>query len=122
MRVDTGDDMKKNAAVAAVVILLALVAGAWAAWWRVQNRFVVRNETGQKIMFLTVTINGETARIENIPASASRSGRFSIGTDDHFVIRGRLADESEIAAEYGYVTNGMYGERAEFVIRPGGEL
>ena len=35
---------------------------------------------------------------------------------------GRLADGTELAEDCGYVTNGMYGERAEFIIQPGGKL
>ncbi|HYT87589.1 MAG TPA: hypothetical protein VEL76_02615 [Gemmataceae bacterium] len=49
-------------------------------------------------------------------------GRFRIGSDDHFTIKGRLADGTAVGGEFGYVTNGMAGERACFVVLPEGKV
>jgi hypothetical protein len=113
--------MKKRAIACAVVVAL-LLAGGWAVWHRIENRLVVTNESGQAITFLTITVGGETIRLEDVPAGASVSARFRIRSDDHFVVRGRLADGTELTEDCGYVTNGTYGERAAFVIGPGGKL
>jgi hypothetical protein len=112
----------KKLALASAAVLVLLFAGGWAVWSRLENRLVVKNESGQAISFLTITVGGETILREDIPANGSVSARFRIRADDHFAIRCRLADGTEIADNCGYVTNGMSGERAEFAIHPGGKL
>jgi hypothetical protein len=112
----------KKLAVATAAVLVLLFASGWTVWSRIENRLVVTNESGQAISFLTITVGGETILREDIPAPGSVSARFRIRGDDHFAIRCRLADGTEIAENLGYVSNGMSGERAEFVIRPGGKL
>lgn len=113
--------MKKLAVLAGVVIAL-LLTGGWTVWSRIENRLIVRNDSGQAITFLTITVGGETLRFEDIPASVSISSRFHIRSDDSFVVRGQLADGTKLAENCCYVTHGMYGERAEFIIQPGGKL
>src|SRR5437773_1697628 len=112
----------KTFAIALVLAGVAVVAVAcWVVWPR-PNRLVVSNESGQAIRLLTVTVGGETTRFEDLPAGAQVSARFRIASDDHYVVRGLLADGTVIADDCGYVSNGMDGVLATFVIRPGGKV
>lgn len=114
-------DMKKLAV--ASVLLGAALAGAacWVLWPR-PNSLVVANETGQAIRFLAVSVGGETIRFENLPSGGQASAPFRIAGDGHYAVRGELADGKTVADDCGYVTNGMDGVQATFVIRPGGKV
>jgi hypothetical protein len=113
--------MKRLALVMASLPILTLaVVGAVRS--RVQNHVVIVNDSGQSIRIMTVQVGGATIRFEDLSAGASASAPFVIRGDDSFQVRGRLEDGTSVTGGHGYVTNGMYGEDARFVIRPGGEL
>jgi hypothetical protein len=60
---------------------------------------------------------------ENIPDGSKASASFSIVRDGGFYVHGFLADGTNITGGFfGYVTNGMYGEHARFVVKQGGGL
>jgi hypothetical protein len=100
----------------------ALVGAACWGLWPQPNRLVVTNESGQAIALLAITVGGEAIRFENVPAGDQASARFRIVGDDHFAVRGQMADGTTITDDCGYVTNGMYGVLATFVVRPGGKV
>lgn len=111
----------KKLALASTVVVPLLAIGA-IVWSRAQHRLVVVNQSGVTVTFLTIAVGGETIRFEGLPPGDRRSARFRIRGDDHFVVRGRLANGTEIDRECGYVTGGLHGERAYFVIELNGEL
>lgn len=112
----------KTFAVSCILLVAALVGAAcWALWPR-PNRLVVTNESGQAIAFLAITVGGDTIRFENVPPGAQVSAPFRIVGDDHYAVRGQMADGQTIADDCGYVSNGMEGVLATFVIRPGGKV
>src|SRR5262245_8383099 len=113
--------MKKTVFAIAVLVIVA-VASCWAVWSRYQNRLVIKNETGQTIVWIGVVVCDETISFSVIPESQSVSARFPIRHDDHFFVCVNLADGTEVMDRCGYVTNGLYGVRVEFTIRPGGKV
>jgi hypothetical protein len=108
--------------VVAFLVCVSLAVLVWVGLRWMQNRLVVENRSGQTITVLKISIAGEAIVFENLADGAEVSSAFPIKTDDHFVVDGRLADGTEIHGGFGYVTNGMYRERARFVIKPGGEV
>jgi hypothetical protein len=111
---------KRSLTAAAVLAVLAAVA--WRVHTGTRNSVAVVNEAGQPIRALTVTVGGETIHFEGISDGATASAPFRIRSDDHFAVSGELADGTAFGGDYGYVTNGMYGERARFRILPGPRL
>src|SRR5262249_24091987 len=107
--------------IAGVVIVAGLAVVLWAVRERVQTRLTVENRSGQQLLFLQVTLSGETALIRDVPAGAVATATFTIQTDDHFV-DGRLADGTPVRGAFGYVMNGRAGERATFVVLPDGRV
>lgn len=112
----------KTLSIAALVLLVLALAMIPFLRLRFENRAEVRNESGQTLEFLSITISDETTRLENLKSDESRVFPFSIQSDDHFEVEGQLADGTQLKDSFGYVTNGMHGERAEFIIEPNGEI
>src|SRR5688572_14902946 len=113
---------RRMAAVAAALVIAGAVAGLWAARERLRNRLAVENESGQPLALLRVRISGEDIVFRDVPAGGGVSVAFSIRSDDHFAVEGRLADGTDIRGEFGYVTNGMSGQRVRFIVMPGGKV
>jgi hypothetical protein len=112
--------MKKRSIVALVVV--GVMAGVlWAALERFQNRLTVENRSGQPLT-LRVTTGGETITLPEVPAGGEVTAAFPIRSDDHFAVGGMLAHGTAVGGEFGYVTNGMSGQRARFDISPGGKV
>jgi hypothetical protein len=112
-------------------IVVAFVGGLliWggASWLgrATENRIVVVNRSGQPVSSLTVAVYGSDScpTFRDLPDGAEASAPFRIRGDGGFSVVGSLADGTRIqGGNFGYVTGGMYGERARFVIRPGGGL
>jgi hypothetical protein len=76
----------------------------------------------QTISFILIDVGPQPVRFENIPPGRQASGRFQIIGDDHYKVRGQLADGSPLNGDVGYVTNTMDGVEAFFVIRPDGKI
>ena len=106
-----------------IVVTIVLLWGARERYHeRHRNQLVVENRSGQAIAQLRITITRETILFENVADGAEVAAPFRIGADDHFVVAGRLADGSAIGGNFGYVTNGMAGERARFRVGRGGAI
>src|SRR5262245_42267741 len=106
--------MKKQL-LAVLIIAAVLVSVLWVLRDRFQNRLTVESRSGQRLAVLEVTITRETAVFRDVPVGAEVTATFRIGSDDHFVVNGQLADGTAMTGEFGYVTNGMAGEQARFV-------
>jgi hypothetical protein len=108
----------------AVLIVALLLCGGFVWWYheRHQNRLTVENRSGQPIAVLRVAITGETATFRDVAADSQVTGTFRIASDDHFTVEGRLADGKRITGQFGYVTGGMSGQRARFVVQPEGKI
>ena len=77
--------------------LAALPAGG-AVWLAARNRFVVANDAGQPIRWLTVGVCGEAFRFADIPPGVEVSAAFGTPRDESgFEVRGQLADGTEFA-------------------------
>ena len=113
--------MKQRAFAVASLLILTLTVGG-VARSRIRNHLVIVNQSGQTIRFVTVEVGGVSNRFEDLPAGTSASAPFVIRGDDSFRVRGQLENGTLVAARAGYVTNGMYGENARFIIGPGGTL
>lgn len=113
--------MVRKLSLIAVALAILLGVGVW-LYPRFQHRLTVVNQSGQSVKLLTITVGGETTRFENIPPAGSASGPFTVRGDDHFRVQVSLQDGTEIRAEGGYVTNGSFGDRVRFTIRPGGRV
>ncbi len=101
-------------AIAVLALLMGLVANS------LPNRFVVENQTGQRINSLEVRVCGKTYRFSNIDPGAKVRSRFTIRGDDHFAIVAHLGDGTTCESDEGYVTGGMYGHRHSITIKPRG--
>ncbi len=102
--------------------LTALPIGG-AVWFAARNRFVVANDTGQPIRWLTVGVCGESFRFADIPPGGSASAAFGTPCDEsEFEVRGRLTDGEEFADSCGYVVWEDYGRQFRFTIASGGEV
>jgi hypothetical protein len=88
------------------------------------NRLAVENRSGQPISQLRIAVTGPSSVIifEDVPDRGKVSSTFNIGHDSHFNVSGRLADGTKLNGDFGYVTNGMYGEHVDFIVKQGGEV
>ena len=112
----------KYIAVVLVAGLLVSLAGVWFVRAQLANQLTVVNESGQAIEWITIRVGRWPVRLEDIPPGESISARFDIKSDDSFAVEGQLADGTLIGGGFGYVTHGMYGERASFVVQRDGEI
>jgi hypothetical protein len=112
--------------VALVIIGGLLISGGTIRLQRaLQNDFTVENHSGQPVALLMIGVYGSSScsMVQDVPDGGKASAPFRIGGDGGFYIHGLLADGTGIkGGYYGYVTSGMYGEHARFVIKPGGGL
>jgi hypothetical protein len=113
--------MKTVVLAAALTVVVFLGGACWVLWPR-PNYLVVINQSNQAISVLTVKVGGETTQFDNLPAGMRVSAPFRIIGDDHYELRGQLADGTVIATDCGYVTNGMDDVQATFVIGPDGRV
>jgi hypothetical protein len=108
----------------AIIGLLILGGTTWSLR-AIQNRLTVENRSGQSVSLLMIGIYGSSSCLmfENVPDGGMVSARFNVDRDGGFYVHGFLADGTNIKdGYYGYVTNGMYGEHARFVVKQGGGL
>jgi hypothetical protein len=107
-----------------LLALLGLAGGlVRAVWERSLNRITVENRSGQVIDTFQVFIGGEPITFRNLEDGAESTVIFQTRKHkDHFVVDGRLADGTPVAGQYGYVSGGLGGQRARFVLRPGGQI
>ena len=116
--------VRRQLVILAIIGLLILGGAIWSLR-AIQNRLTVENHSGQPVSLLMIGIYGSSSSFmfENVPDGGKASASFSIDRDGGFYVHGFLADGTNIAGGYyGYVTNGMYGEHARFVIKQGGGL
>ena len=116
--------MRRQLVTRAIIGLLILGGTAWNLR-AIKNRLMVENRSGQPVSLLIIGIYGSSSSFmfENVPDRSKASASFSIDGDGGFYVHGFLADGTNITGGYyGYVTPGMYGEHAHFVINPGGGL
>ena len=113
--------MKRRLAI--VTGMLAIAAISFGALFSAtRNCLVVANSSGQTIRVITVSVGGRSIVFNQVAPGASVSAPFPIRGDDHFEVRGELADHTNISADCGYVTNGMWGEHAQFTIGTNGNV
>jgi hypothetical protein len=104
-------------------VLALAVSVAWAIWDRSQNRLTVENRSGQAIDIFRVSVGGDTVVVRELATGDETTAAFHVGRSKaHFVVDGRLADGTPIAGEFGYVSGGLGGQRARFIVRPGGRI
>ena len=89
---------------------------------KVENRLFVENRAGRPIAWIRIATRASTVSFENISDGELVTPRFHIAGDDSFTVTGKLADGTDLGGNYGYVTNGMFGERARFVIERDGKI
>jgi hypothetical protein len=106
-------------AVAAVAVVAALVTST-SRW--TSNRVVIKNRSGATIVSMTVTVGGRSVDFPPIAPGATVEAPYWVHGDDSFALAGRLSDGTQFGGGFGYVTNGMYGDVARFVIEPGGKV
>src|SRR5437763_15792053 len=91
-------------AIAAAIILLA--AFLYVVGVRVQNSFVVENQTGQAISSARIEICDEIYDFGVIPVGGQSWQGFHIACDGGYRVLASLRDGSRIAGADGYVTTG----------------
>ena len=107
--------------LAAVLGFLGLVfAVAWI--WAHHHRLVVVNASGKDILRLTITVGREDIVFDNLAPGARVSSAFNIRGDDHFAVTGKFAHGGGFDGNYGYVTSGLFAQRACFVIKADGSI
>jgi hypothetical protein len=105
-----------------LTFVVCFLTCGWTAIYCLRNRLVVENRSGQTISSLEISIGGSSIHFDEIAAGADAGAPFWFESDDHFVIKGRMADGKAIDRHLGYVTNGLPPQRARFTIRPTGEV
>jgi hypothetical protein len=116
--------VRRRVITLAIIGLLILGGTTWSLRAN-QNRLTVENRSGQAVSLLMIGIYGSSScfMFENVPDAANASASFKIDRDGGFYVHGFLADGTNIkGGYYGYVTNGMYGEHAHFVVKQGGRI
>lgn len=113
--------MKRRIKTVGVPLVVASIA-LYALIYATQNRLNVVNSSGQTIRVITISVGGKKITFNNVRSGASVSGTFPIRGDGCFEVRGELADQTKVDADCGYVTNGMWGERAQFTIGAKGNV
>ncbi len=116
--------VRRKVITLAIIGVLILGVTTWSLR-AIQNRLTVENRSGQPVSLLLIGIYGSSSSFmfENVPDGGKASGSFSIDRDGGFYVHGFLADGTNIAGGYfGYVTNGMDGEHAHFIVKQGGGL
>ncbi len=116
--------VRRRFVILAIIGLLILGGATWTLR-AIQNRLTVENRSGQPISLLMIGVYGSSScfMFENVPDGGKASASFSIDRDGGFYVHGFLADGTNITGGYyGYVTNGMYGEHAQFVVKQAGGL
>jgi hypothetical protein len=116
--------MRRRVIALTIIGLLVLGGTTWGLR-AFQNRLTVENHSGQAVALLMIGIYGSSSSFmfENMPDGSEGSASLRIVRDGGFYVHGFLADGTSIAGGYyGYVTNGMYGEHAHFVVKEGGRL
>jgi len=106
-------------AVAVIAVVAAVLASAW-RW--TSNRLVVENQSGTTIVSLRVTVGGRSIDFPSVPPGRRVEATYRAHGDDSFALEGQLSDGTQFNGRFGYVTNGMYGDAARFVIEPGGRV
>ena len=109
--------------IALAIVGLILGGVAWGLR-KMQNRLTVENRTGQPISWVWIVVSGSnsTVMFANVPHGGEESATVRINGDGSFRVQGRLADGTVLSGSFGYVTNGMMGEHARFVVRKGGGI
>jgi len=106
-------------AVAVIAVIVAVLASAW-RW--TSNRVIVENRSGTTIVSLTVTVGGRSIDFASVPPGSTVEAVYRVDGDDSFALEGKLSDGTQFNGRFGYVTNGMYGNTARFIIEPGGRI
>lgn len=104
---------------------IALVLGGITCVIRTaENRLTLENRSGQSIARLLVTMpRTQVASFKNWPDGGAETVTFQIlGGEDSFTVTGSMADGTGLMGNFGYYTNGFYGERPRLVVRKGGIL
>ena len=106
----------------AVLAIIGLGAVLWVTRGGLQNRLTVENRSTQALPLLRITIGGETVAFHDMPPGGEEAAAFTTRRDDRFTVEGRLADGTLVRGVFGHLANGAVGERARFIIRPGGQI
>jgi hypothetical protein len=117
-------NVRRGIIVLAFIGVLILGGAIWSLP-AFENRLTVENHSGQTVSILMIGVYGSSWAVmfEHIPDGSERSASFHIMHDGGFYVHGFLADGTNIAGGfYGYLTNGMFGERVRFVIKSRGGL
>ena len=105
------------------VAVIAVVAGLLQlAWRRTSNHVVIENRSSSAVVSLSVTVGGRTLKFPSIPPGGKVEARCWVDGDDSFTLAGKLSDGTQLDGNFGYVTNGMYGNISRFVIEPDGTV
>ena len=104
-------------------IVAIFVVGA-VVYAETRNLLIVRNESGQAVQDLTVSVGDKTIQFGDMSPTDSRRSLFRFSHSATFRVRGRLADGAEIDDFVGYVVSeeSLFGIKAVLTIRPEGEL
>lgn len=107
-----------------VAVMALLCGGIICGMRRLENRLVVENQSGRPLAWLKIGMGraGPIASFKDLPDGGAETASFIIRGDDGFVLDGMLMDGTKVGGNFGYVTNGDYGERPCFVIRRGGKV
>src|SRR6202022_2020249 len=82
---------RPKAVIGGLVFLTVLLGLLWLAR-AFQNRLTVENRSGQTVTLLELSIAGETIVFRELPDGGTVTAAFRIKTDDHFRVKGKLAD------------------------------
>ncbi len=107
----------------AIATSSVLVAATGLLGWRYfGNEIIVDNQSGLDLAGLEIRLAHADYLFRDLKPGQQQRQRFSIESDDHFRVRGHLANGIRFHGEFGYITNGMYGERVQVIVMPDGYL
>lgn len=97
--------------LALVVLLVGVGAAAFlgvVAWERgAHGNLAIKNGSGLPIQLATVEVGGTKLEFEGIQPSETRTEKFEIRGDAHYVVSVRFASGKVLSGACGYVTNGV---------------
>ncbi len=103
--------------------LALLIGGAVVLLLVSPTSVTIRNNSGETIASVSVTVQGRRLDFPNLaPGRSARRWFHNSGADAHYTFVARRSDGTQIQREEGYITSGSFYGSAQFTITPSGDV
>jgi hypothetical protein len=103
--------------------LALLIGGAVVLLFASPTSVTIRNDSGQTITAVSVTVHGRRLEFPDLtPGRSARRWFHNTGADDHYSFAARRSDGTSIQRDEGYITSGSFYGAAQFTIMPSDDV